>query len=172
MIFDGQVTWEKHITAVNRKIVKYTGIFSKVSHLIPEEYRLTLYNSFVFSLLNYGIEVHANTEAKFLKRIKTSQNKILRLLQFRHQRPPTNYLYTDFKILKLGEMHNMKFLSVIFKLVHTTDEFPEALNVLFTQHFQVHGCNTRNKNDLHATYHHKKSYGCRKISYRARQHWN
>ena len=62
----------------------------------------------------------------------------------------------------------MKLLSVLFKLVHTL----EALKALFTQHFQVHGYNTRNKNDLHATHYHKKSYGCRKISYRARQHWN
>ena len=69
-------------------------------------------------------------------------------------------------------MNKMKLLSVIFKLVHTPDEFPEALKALFTQHFQVHGYNTRNKNDLHATHYHKKSYGCRKISYRARQHWN
>ena len=172
MILDDQLTWEKHITEVNKKIVKYTGIFSKVRHLIPEECRLTLYNSFVFSRLNYGIEVYANTEAKFLRRIKTSQNKILRILQFRHQRSPTNDLYTNFNILKLEEMHKMKLLSVIFKLVHTPDEFPEALKALFTQHFQVHGYNTRNKNDLHATHYHKKSYGCRKISYRARQHWN
>ena len=172
MILDDQLTWEKHITEVNKKIVKYTGIFSKVRHLIPEECRLTLYNSFVFSRLNYGIEVYANTEAKFLRRIKISQNKILRILQFRHQRSPTNDLYTNFNILKLEEMHKMKLLSVIFKLVHTPDEFPEALKALFTQHFQVHGYNTRNKNDLHATHYHKKSYGCRKISYRARQHWN
>ena len=104
MILDDQLTWEKHITEVNKKIAKYTGIFSKVRHLIPEECRLTLYNSFVFSRLNYGIEVFANTEANFLKRIKTSQNKILRILQFRHQSSPTNDLYTNFKILKLKEM--------------------------------------------------------------------
>ena len=63
----------------------------------------------------------------------------------------------------------MKLLSVIFKLMHTPDEFPEALEALFTQHFQVHGYNTRKESDLHAT-HHKKSYGCRKISYRARKY--
>ena len=109
---------------------------------------------------------------KFLKRIKTSQNKILRILQFRHQRSPTNNLYTNFKILKLEEIHKMKLLSVIFKLMHTPDEFPDALKALFTQHFQVHGYNTSNKNYPHATYYHKKSYGCRKISYRVRQYWN
>ena len=132
MILDDQLTWEKHITEVNKKIAKYTGIFSKVRHLIPEECRLTLYNSFIFSRLNYGIEIFANTEANFLKRIKTSQNKILRILQFKHQNSPTNDLYTNFKILKLKEMQEMKLLSVIFKLVHTPDEFTEALKALFT----------------------------------------
>ena len=112
------------------------------------------------------------TQAKFLKRIKTFQNKILRILRFRQQRSPTNDFYTNFKILKLEEMHKIKLLFVIFKLVHTPDELPEALKALFTQHFQVHGYNTRNKNDLHATHYHKKSYRCRKISYIARQHWN
>ena len=52
----------------------------------------------------------------------------------------------------------MKLLSVTFKLAHTPDEFPEAPKALFTQHFQVHGYNTRNKNDLHATHYHKKLY--------------
>ena len=59
--------------------------------------------------------------------IKTSQNKILRILKLRHQKLPTNDLYTTFKILKLEDMHKMKLLSVIFKLVHIPDEFPEAL---------------------------------------------
>ena len=36
------------------------------------------------------------------------------------------------KILKLKDMHKMMLLSVIFKLVHTPDEFPEALKTLFT----------------------------------------
>ena len=59
-------------------------------HLIPEECRLTLQNSFVFPRVTYGIEVSANTEAKLLKRIKTPQNKILRILQIKRQRLPTN----------------------------------------------------------------------------------
>ena len=61
-------------------------------------------------------------------------------------------------------MHKIKLLSVIFKLVHTPDEFPEALKALFTRHFQVYGYNTRNKNDLHAAHYHQKSYAFRKIS--------
>ena len=171
MILEDQLTWEKLITEVNKKIVKYTGIFNRVRHLIPEECRLTLYNSFVFSRLNYGIEVYANTKVKFLKRIKTSQNKILRILKFRRQRSSTNDLYTNVKILKLQEMHKMKLLSVIFKLVHTPDKFPEALKTLFTRHFQVHEYNTKMISmQLISTKSHMDVD--KKISYRARQHWN
>ena len=73
--------------------------------------------------------------------------------------------------LKFEEMHKMKLLSVIFKLVHTPDEFPEARKALSTQQFQAHGYNTRNKNDLDANYCHKKSYGCKKIPME-QEHWN
>ena len=64
-------------------MLKYVGIFSKMRHLLPEECRNTLYNSFVFSRLNYGIEMYVNTEKKFLTPLKTSQNKLLRILQFK-----------------------------------------------------------------------------------------
>ena len=32
MILDDQITWEKRITEVNNKVVKYIGTFSKVKH--------------------------------------------------------------------------------------------------------------------------------------------
>ena len=166
MIFNDQLTWEKHTTEVNKKIVKYTGIFSEVRHLIPEEFRLTLYNSFVFSRLNYGIEVYANTEAKFLKHIKTSQNKILRILQFGHQRSSTNDLYTNFKILKLEEMHKMKLLSVILKLVHTPlINFLKLLKPF--SHSICRFMNTIPETKMIFMQLITKGHGCRKISYRA-----
>ena len=63
----------------------------------------------------------------------------------------------------------MKLLSVIFKLVHIPDEFAEALKALFTQYFQVHEYNTRNKNDLHAKHCHMDVETFH--TDRARQHW-
>ena len=73
LILDDQLTWKHHITETNKKIIKYAGIFSKIRHLLPEECRNTLYNSFVFSRLNYCIEIYVNTEKKFLTPLKTSQ---------------------------------------------------------------------------------------------------
>ena len=53
-----------YFTETNKKIIKYAGIFSKMRHSLPEECRNTLYNSFVFSRLNYGIEVYVNVLAQ------------------------------------------------------------------------------------------------------------
>ena len=48
LIIDDQLTWKKHNTELNKKVIKYTGIFSKLRHLLPKECRMIVYNSFVF----------------------------------------------------------------------------------------------------------------------------
>ena len=146
-------------------MIKYTGIFSKLRHLLPKECRMTLYNSFVFSRLNYGVEVYANTNMKFLSQLKMSQNKVLRILQFKHRKSPVNDLYVTFGVLKLADMQKYKF-------IHTPNEFPTALKDLFIQHSEIHSYNTRNKYDVHATHVNTKIYGHKKLSYITRQYWN
>ena len=105
LFLDDQLTWKHHNTETDKKIIKYAGIFSKIRHLLPEEFRNTLYNSFVLSRLNYGIEIYVNTEKKFLTPLKTSQNKLLRILQLKHRKSPVNDLYKSFGFLKLTDMH-------------------------------------------------------------------
>ena len=108
MFLDDQLTWKCQIAETNRKIIKDAGIFSKMRHLLPEERCNTLYNSFVFSRLNYGNEVYVNTEKKFLTPLKTSQNKLLCILQFKHRKSPLNDLYKSFGVLKLTDMDKYK----------------------------------------------------------------
>ena len=66
----------------------------------------------------------------------------------------------------------MKFLSVIFKLVDTPDEFPEALKLFSHIIFRFMDPLPETNMIFIQLIITKKSYGCRKISYRARQHWN
>ena len=57
---------------------------------------MILYNSFVFSRLNYGVEFYTNTNMKFLSQLKMSRNKVLRILQFKHIKSSVNDLYVTF----------------------------------------------------------------------------
>ena len=56
--------------------------------------------------------------------------------------------------------------------MHTPNEFPTALKNLFIQRSEIHGYNTRNKYDLHATPVNTKIYGHKKLSHITRQYWN
>ena len=118
LIIDHQLTWNKHNTELNKKVVKYTGIFSKLRDLLPKACRMTLYNSFVFSRLNYGVEVYAKTNMKFLSRLKTSQNKVLRILQFKHRKSLVDDLYVTSGVLKLADMQKYNLLTIMYKFMH------------------------------------------------------
>ena len=61
IILDSNLTWESHIKEMNQKLIKYTGIFSKVRSCLPVACPKTVYNAFIFSRLNYGSEIDVNT---------------------------------------------------------------------------------------------------------------
>ena len=82
LLLDRKLTWENHIQDLNKKLVKYTSIFSKVRHYLPIAYRKTVYNAFTFSRLNYGSEIYLNTTKKYINPLIVTQNKLLRILQF------------------------------------------------------------------------------------------
>ena len=48
LIIDDQLTWKKHNTELNKKVMKYTGIFSKLRHLLPKECRMILLTHLFF----------------------------------------------------------------------------------------------------------------------------
>ena len=81
---------------------------------------------------------------KFLSQLKMSQNKVLRILQFKHRKSPVNGLYVTFGVLKLADMLKYNLMTIMHKFMHTPNEFPTALKYLFIQHSEIHGYNTRN----------------------------
>ena len=170
LFLNDQLTWKHHIRETNKKIIKYyAGIFGKMRHLFPEECHNTLYNSFVFSRLNYGIEIYVNTEKKCFTPLNTSQNKLLCILQSKHRKSLVNDLYKSFGVLKLTDMPKYNLIILMHKLMHHPNKIPGAIKELFTQQSQIHSYNTRNKYDLHATHINTKTFGCRKLSFLCRK---
>ena len=55
LIVGNKLIRELQMKELIKKISKYCSIFSKVRHFLPKECRLALYNSFIFSRINYGI---------------------------------------------------------------------------------------------------------------------
>ena len=107
---------------------------------------------------------------KFLSQLKTSQNKVLGILQFKHRESRINDLYMTIGALKLTDIQKYSLLTIMHKFMHTPDVFPAALKDLLIQHSEIDGYNTRNKYDLHATLVNAKIYSHKKLSYITRRY--
>ena len=102
LLLDHKLTWESHIKELNKTLIKYTGIFSKIRHCFPVSCRHTVYNAFISSMLNYGSEIYTNTTKKFIRPLIVTQNKILRILQFRNIKTSIKQLILRVRCLKIN----------------------------------------------------------------------
>jgi hypothetical protein len=50
---DEALTWTNHITHISSKISKSIGIIKKLSHILPNQVLITLYNTLITPYLNY-----------------------------------------------------------------------------------------------------------------------
>ena len=133
---------------------------------------MALYNAFIFPRLNYGIEAYTNAKGDCLKKLITSQNKILRILQFKPYTSDTNNLYSKFSVLKLEDMLKINLCSLTHNLIYSTYKVPFAIQGLFIRHKDVQSYDTRNKNDIHFNHMSTITYGKKTISYKAGTYWN
>ena len=134
--------------------------------------RKTIYNTFIFSRLNYGCEVFVNTTRKYIQLLTVTQNKLLRILQFKPIRTPLKHLYREFNTLKLKEQNYFNICCIAHKFIHSPKLLPEAINNLFCRNEQIHDHDTRSKKDLHPTKVKTKLYGEKTISFQGPTFWN
>ena len=93
LLLGHKLTWDCHVKELNKKLVKYTGIFSKIRHCLPLPCRNTVYNAFISSRLNYGSEIYVKATKKFIQLLIVTQSKILRTLPFKNIQTAVNSLY-------------------------------------------------------------------------------
>ena len=172
LILDGNLTWESHIKELNKKLIQYTGIFSKIRHCLPMTCCKTVYNAFIFSRLNYESEIYVNTTKKYIQPLMVTQNKLLRILQFKHIRTPLRNLYRQFNTLKLKDLDYFNICCIVQKFIHLPNLLPKAINDIFCGNDQIHDHDTRNKKDLHPVKIKTKMYGEKMISFQGTTFWN
>ena len=113
-----KMTLKAHIAETTSKITKYAGIFAEVRNMIPRRCLTTMYNSFPFPRINYGIEAYGNTTVETLRSLKVAQNRILKILQFMSHKSNTNKLYSDFSVLKMEDIFKYSMCSITHKYIH------------------------------------------------------
>ena len=80
------LSWQKHIRHAYETIVKFTGIFVKIRMKLPKKILKELYFATVYPHLLYGHEIYANVNRTNSSDLIVLNNKLLRILQFRHKK--------------------------------------------------------------------------------------
>ena len=167
---DDQLNWKNHIEYVHKKLLKFVSIFYKLRHKVNSQILQTVYFSFIYPHLLYGIEVYANTKKSFLKGLIILNNKLLRTLQQQTLRTHTVELYKNYNTLTIPDLHDYQLCNLVHKFLYK-DKLPPAYSNYFTQNYAVHNYCTKNRNDLHLQSC-QTAIGKKIIKFKASQLWN
>ena len=93
-----------------------------------------------------------------------TQNKLLRILQFKHITTPLRDIYGEISTLKLKDLRHFNICCIAHKFIHSPTLLLEAINDIFCRNDQIYNHDTRYKKNLHPAKIKTKLYGEKTIS--------
>ena len=132
---DQKLTWETQIEHINERLIKGNAILAKMRHYVSRKTVLNLYNSFIQPHLDYGALVWGQCAKTHIEKIEASQDKTIRILNFKKKDDSAKQLYPISKILPIKQ--NTKFIlgKFIWRTVHSFQ--PTSILELFETHNAV-----------------------------------
>ena len=128
-------------STVGQKLIKFTGIFYKLSTKLPFDIKKMIYFAFVHSQLSYGVKIYGNTYLTYLNKLIILNNKILRILQQAPRQTHIADLYNNFNALTLPNLHKFNILLFMHKFFYHKDQLPHIFHSYFLHNFELHSYN-------------------------------
>ena len=133
---DSSLTWNKHIDRTNSKLNSLGYILRSLRSVLSLKIIKQIYNSYVHSVLNYGIIFWGNLS--YSRTIFITQKRIVRIIMKTKARDSCRAMFSKLGILTLYSQYIFSILMFIVK--HKN---------IFTFNIELHKINTRQKQDLH-----------------------
>ena len=143
---DGHLSWKYHIEDLSGKLSKTIQAFKIVSKHLNDKHRKALYFAYLFSRIQYGIELYSQCNAKELKKIQIKQNTALKVLYRKDFYTHTNDLHKDIGLLQIKDIAKQSILKFIHK--QQKGETPDAFIDYFPEVNTRHGIPTRQQDDM------------------------
>ena len=108
-----------------------------------------MYYAYIYSKIQYGIEIYGLASSSQIKKIQTIQNKSLKILFNKDYLTPTLSLHKDLNLLLVNDIHKLSLLKFVKK--HQQNELPQIFNNYFITNNNIHSHFTRQHKALHVT---------------------
>ena len=168
-VLDDQLSWGLHINHIRNKISKGIGIIGKAKKYLPQPTLKTLYYSFVYPYLTYGIEVWGSTCYTYLEPVLILQKKIARIITHSHPRAPSDELFKKLGFLDIYKLHKFKVCSFMYNV--EKGNMPHFIRNLFTKQHEIHQYATRNLQSFNLPLY-RTAFLQRNIRYKGAHIWN
>ena len=169
VILDENLNWEEHIEHLNKSLTKTGNSFKIIKHQVHPENKHVLYYAYIYSKIQYGIEVYGRAKLTSIKKVQTQQNRSLKILFNKDYFTPTIKLHTDLNLLLVRDIYKLSIAKFVYK--QKNQILPEIFNNLFTENYEIHNHNTRQCGKLHVG-HQKTKLESLKTKHQGTEIWN
>lgn len=124
---DCQLSWSIHIDELCTRLSIACGILFRLRPYLSLKQLLSLYNTIVFTHLNYGIVLWGTASSSFVNKLFIVQKRIIRTITFSTQRSHSLRLFKKLHILTINDLYNFNVCVLTFKILHNLTSLNSAL---------------------------------------------
>ena len=140
------MTWHDHISTITKKVNQRLGVLLRVKHMLRLQACLTLCNSLVLPLFDYGDIVWGDkNNSTLMENLHTLQNKAAKIILDHHPLSSATEALDSLGWKPLRLRRRFHRCATIFKCLHGFIDF----NFHFVGNSSIHNYNTRSRDDFH-----------------------
>ena len=163
------MTFKAHLENLKFKLNRGNGLLAKIRYFVKADLLRTIYYALFDSHLRYGCQIWGQLNNQNIDTIKKTQNKALRIINFKGPLESATPLYKNSKVFKLED--TIKIDNCMFVFDQLKGNLPESFSNYFLHKSNQHQYNTRG-NRLIVPHVKTTLYGTNSITLKAIKHWN
>jgi len=118
-------------------VFRFTKYFLSTPQLIQ------VFNVFVFSKYNYGIEIYGKCSKPLMAKLQSTQNRLLKIMLSKNKRTSTNEIHKTTKLLKIEDSTFLRQSLIVHDIIHHTSNIPASIRLNIHTQSAIHSKNTR-----------------------------
>ena len=169
IILDEKLKWDDHVKQLSESLSQIINAFKIIKNYVPEDKKRMLYYAYIYSRIQYGIEMYGTASKKLIKKVQTKQNRAIKVLHNKNFYTPTTQLHKELRYPLVKDIEKINVCKFVHK--QRNNKTPKIFNDLFTENKDKHKYNTRQSQNL-ATPLAATNFSQKTIDFRGPRTWN
>ena len=144
LVIDENLTFKHHLKNLKPKLNTANFLLSKIRYYVKFPLLRTIYYALFDSHLRYGCKMWGQRRKEYIETTEKTQNKGIRILNFKGPREGAKNLYKESKIDKVSNIIIIANCRFVYDQLRKKP--PENFSDLFTLNTQLHHHKTRGNN--------------------------